>query len=578
MWTQRFVQRSRVKMEFCPTMKSKFIIVNNGMTELRGHYYETGISVAREAEKRGFHTAMATHAAFDDDALPGCVDFYPLFRVDHWAVKVVAEVPGFHGLRGCLSALRKTTIEDVLAGAATIEQYLVARLEPFEVASSEMKPISRRARIKQIARRVVPPIAVPAARWLLRSRDYGTRVARALISPFLYDRVKLLLRSSVHANDAAVEQARSAVNDSGQISFDSQVEMNLSNALSRTGADLEGEVWQLFFRDLDRLLCLADVGPADHVFLPTAHAREAYAIRRLIEEIGEEQSPTFHLEFRHPISTLDELESGNANPGTLLYTRIHQAFFDACRAYADTSSMRFYTDTDLLADDYARLGGFEFRVLPIPFRADLIPPPSAPCAREGPLKILFLGDVREEKGFLLLPGLVRSLYDNYVKTGRLRFVVQATIHPDQTSSPLQDAVAELEGYGTLHVELIGRNGFLEPHEYYAALANSDIVLCPYLADCYRARSSGILTEAIVAGKPTVVQAGSWLARQQEPGSGETFSDLASLASAVQSICERYQQYAARARVAQGKWRQNHSPARLLDCLLGARRQARFDAA
>ena len=35
------------------------------------------------------------------------------------------------------------------------------------------------------------------------------------------------------------------------------------------------------------------VGPGDHVFLPTAHGREAYAIRRLIQEIGEERSPCF---------------------------------------------------------------------------------------------------------------------------------------------------------------------------------------------------------------------------------------------------------------------------------------------
>ena len=46
-------------------MGSKFIIVNNGMTGLRGHYFETGLSIAREAEKRGFHTAMATHVTCD---------------------------------------------------------------------------------------------------------------------------------------------------------------------------------------------------------------------------------------------------------------------------------------------------------------------------------------------------------------------------------------------------------------------------------------------------------------------------------------------------------------------------------
>ena len=99
-------------------MQPKFIIVNNGMTGLRGHYYETGISVAREAQKRGFHTAMATHATFTENAMLPGLDFYPLFRVDHWGVKIADDVQGLYGLRGSLSAIRKVTIDDVLAESA----------------------------------------------------------------------------------------------------------------------------------------------------------------------------------------------------------------------------------------------------------------------------------------------------------------------------------------------------------------------------------------------------------------------------------------------------------------------------
>jgi hypothetical protein len=362
------------------------------------------------------------------------------------------------------------------------------------------------------------------------------------------------------------------------ISYDAQVELKLNNALARAQAPGEAKLCTLFLRDLNRLLCLADVGPNDHVYLPTAHAREAYAIRQLIDDVGEEQSPTFHLEFRHPVATLDELEGGAQNLGSFQYTRVHQAFFDACRAHLDTSKMRYYTDTDLLAVDYEHLTGFGFHVLPIPFRAELIPP-AAPCpARERALKVVFLGDVREEKGFLLLPGLVRALFDEYVKTGRLRFVVQAGIDPHQSTRALDEALQKLEEYGAEHVELIGRDGFVDPNEYYVVLANSDIVLCPYLADVYKTRSSGIMTEALIAGKPTVVQEGSWLARQQEAGAGESFTDLASLAEAVRSICDRYSEYAARARVVQARWRENHSPARLVDGLLGSKRAAHSDAA
>ncbi len=560
-------------------MRPKFIIVNNGMTGLRGHYYETGVSVAAAAQNRGFETVMAAHASFDATALPSGVDIYPLFRVDHWGIKATTEAPGLFGLRGSLSALRKTTIEHVLSGAATMEQYLLSRFEPLAApAAATTTTTSRRARIKHIAKRLVPPAAAPAARWLLRNRHHARRLARALISPFLYDRLKRLLRRMSPAASEAIDQSQSGALGSGAIAYDSRVEAHLYNALSRAGALQEIDFWPLFLRDLDRLLCLAGASAADHVYLPTAHGREVYAIRQLIEEIGEENSPTFHLELRHPVATPDELDSGCQDPGTLKYSRVHQAFFDACRSFPDSSRMRYYTDTEELAALYAQLTGFEFRVLPIPFRAELIPTPAPSLAQSGPLKVMFLGDVREEKGFLLLPGLVRSLFEDYVRTGRLRFVVQAGMHPDQFSVPLQDALADLDGFGAEYVELIGRDGFLDPNEYYDMLANSDIVLCPYLADVYRARSSGVLAEAIIAGKPTVVQEGSWLARQQQPGSGETFTDLASFAAAVRSICERYEEYKANAALVQAYWRQNHSPEKLLDCLIEPTGQMRSRAA
>src|SRR5262249_24755940 len=97
-------------------------------------------------------------------------------------------------------------------------------------------------------------------------------------------------------------------------------------------------------------------------------------------------------------------------PGVLYYTQMHQAYFDACRGYAHTARMRYYTDTDDLASDYSQLAGFDFGVLPIPFRSELIPSPEEHEQMQGPLKLLFLGDVREEKGFQLLAGLVRALF------------------------------------------------------------------------------------------------------------------------------------------------------------------------
>ena len=567
------------------TMKSKFIIVNNGMTGLRGHYFETGVSIAREAQKRSYETAMATHVACDVTALIPDLGLYPLFRVDHWGHKVAKDVPGLSELRGSLGALRGTRIENVIGGGAAIEQHLLSRFEPPHVAvaadtnaTAGTIPMSRRARIKHVAKRILPPLAAHSLRWLIRNRHRIKQIVRSMVPPFLYDSLKRMVRGPIPIEHSGAVSARSDLTSEGPLSSDSQIEMYLEKALCRIDAGREIELWPVFLRDLDRLLCLVDVRGDDHIYLPTAHGRDAYAARRLIEEIGEERAPTFHLEFRHAIATFDELETGRHDPAVLDYTRVHQAFFDACRAYPDTAKLRFYTDTDLLAADYSHLAGVGFDVLPIPFRTELIPERLQFTTNEAPLKVLFLGDVREEKGFQLLPGLVRALFENYVKTGRLRFIIQAGIHADEPSLLLRSAVEELEKYNREHVELVGRNGFLAPSEYYALLASSDVVLCPYLAHYYRARSSGVLAEAIVAGKPTVVQEGTWLARQQQPGSGETFTDHDSLVEAVRSVCERYPEYEARALLTREHWQRQHSPALLVERLLGASTPARADAA
>ena len=94
------------------------------------------------------------------------------------------------------------------------------------------------------------------------------------MSPFLYDRLK---RFGIRVAEVRKQKASRLVPaDSmpGAISYDAQVELKLNLALLRAQASNEADLRTLFLRDLDGLLCLADVGPNDHVYLPTAHGRE----------------------------------------------------------------------------------------------------------------------------------------------------------------------------------------------------------------------------------------------------------------------------------------------------------------
>src|SRR5262245_57363815 len=149
-------------------MAAKFLIVNNGMTEARGHYVEVGIAMARAARARGFDVLMAVHARCDVTAIPSDLPTLPFFRVDHWGHFVEERLPGAIPLRGQLRPLCDTPIEAVLDGRASFRELLDSRFTQPANASEGLK-----AKLARIARRVLPPLI--------------TGVFRALVPPVGFD-------------------------------------------------------------------------------------------------------------------------------------------------------------------------------------------------------------------------------------------------------------------------------------------------------------------------------------------------------------------------------------------------------
>jgi glycosyltransferase involved in cell wall biosynthesis len=132
---------------------------------------------------------------------------------------------------------------------------------------------------------------------------------------------------------------------------------------------------------------------------------------------------------------------------------------------------------------------------------------------------------------------------------------------------MRAALAELETYPAEQVERAHREGFVPTDDYYYLLAKADVVLCPYDARAYRARSSGVFAEAVAAGKPTVVPADTWMASALEPGAGETYSTERGLLTALRRICADHPTYRAAAADARERWLARHTPENLLAQLL-----------
>ncbi len=528
-------------------MAARFLIVNNGMTEARGHFVETGVAVARAARRRGFEVLMGVHTRCTGRGFPADLPTLPLFRVDHWGHIVDEAQPGAIPLRGELAPLCDTPIEAVLDGRTTLRDLLDARL-----AAPQQTKRGLKAKLAHFAKRTLPPVV--------------GGVFRAMVPPIGFDWLRAMSRRRRGLPPAPWHEADNSAHANDHDPLPADTAGLLRRALNRTPPDHnEFTHYQMFAADLERFLSLCEAGPNDHVYFPTAYGRDAVAALALTQRVGADRLPTFHLEYRHAMLSPRELERETCS-FKAFHSRTHRAYFDACRAYPESDKVRFYTDTAELAADYAALAGFHFGVLPIPFRADLIPAPPARSVTAA-LRVLFLGDLRDEKGFTKLPPLVRAMRAD--GRGRVQFVVPGALHPEEREPAMLAALAELETYPESQVERPFHDGFVPAEDYYRLLSSADIVLCPYDANAYRSRSSGVFAEAVAAGKPTIVPADTWMASEQWPGSGEAYRDDRDLLRALQRVVSDHARYRTAAETTRARWLNRHTPENLLTQLLGA---------
>ncbi len=551
-------------------MKPKLLIINNGLKDLRGHYFETSISIAEAARDLGYRPILAAHATCQPGIIPDWVEFYPVFCTDHWMLQPPSPAPDLGGIRGDAAALLNVSIDAVLRGEATLRDYLLSR---FEDVSFPMVPLptpggnaatagqrlrQQLRRLKGVLRDLVPPALLPGFSWLYRQgRAMPGEMKGALrdgLPPVMYNSLRgLYRRLTGRGQVAAQSDGLSAFGDTND---------PLQISLREIDAEREYRYTLAFKRDLERLLCLTGAAGDDHVFLPTAHGRELLAIQRLLPVFGEANAPTFHLEFRHALDM-----TGCFSDPTFVhpYTTQHRVLFDNSRQVTASPKIRLYTDTNELRQEYEHFSGLNFGVLPIPFRANLIRQASRK-PNDG-LCIAYFGDVRDEKGFYYLPAVVEDLWADYVEPGKVRFLVQASLNHPEWNPRSAEALQRLQAYAPRQVRLVGREEPLAPEEYFELVSQADLLLCPYSPFAYKRRSSGTLTEAIAAGIPTVVTAETWLARQQPPGTGQTFFDEPSLLAAVRRVCDDYARYAQHAQRAKDEWLAVHSPVELVKQLV-----------
>lgn len=234
-----------------------------------------------------------------------------------------------------------------------------------------------------------------------------------------------------------------------------------------------------------------DFGTGDLLFVPTVTACTLPLWAILAGRLARKKNGgQLTLMFRYP-------------PDFIRATPVARFFWRklARTARSRAAAIRGVTDSARLAGAYRGLWPDPLIVLPIPARGTMS---SRTTVGAECLKCVSLGNARAEKGLAEILGAVKLLRESGFNTA---FALQVNNPDSRCSGELMEFAKEVpDGVELFHEPLV-------PEDYERLLGSADIVLLPYWPEVYAARTSGIMTEALTAGKIIVATEGTWMAEE-----------------------------------------------------------------
>lgn len=241
----------------------------------------------------------------------------------------------------------------------------------------------------------------------------------------------------------------------------------------------------------------------------------------------------------------------------------YKLIFHLFSSFINKHKIVFSVGNEVLSEEYNKL--FKKKMMIFPFPISNRSYPNNINNQKSKTVIVYLGAARENKGYQLLPPLIRKvLYEH----DNVQFVVQSNLKGHSSSQRLVlDAKESLKTF-TKHVTVIDKP--LSTEEYYNILSQADLVLLPYSPFAYYKNTSGIFAEAIAFGKPVIVTKNTWMEKQISEYNDCGIScenTVEALLQAIQLFLKNKIEYQNKAKKAAVKWKKIHDVKTYVDMLV-----------
>lgn len=210
--------------------------------------------------------------------------------------------------------------------------------------------------------------------------------------------------------------------------------------------------------------------------------------------------------------------------------------------------VHYCTDSEVIANEWENKYKHKMAVLPIPHLTINRKPEGLGYTDK--ITLYLPGGMRLEKGAAMLTEAMELLAKSQPEL--LSRVILVTQFPakDEQLAPFKNRLEQLP----INNQFLSH---LSTEEYNYRLATADVILIPYqVGEGYRARTSGILAEAIASAKPFITTDGTWMslqARKYDTGLVIADGQPQQLADAIVQLVNNYSHYEAKAATACDAW-------------------------